>query len=196
MNILSFRMLLHMQINYDKHWIKIKSDKNSRRKKRKINSNIRILISLIIKIKITFSHKIKLKINKISNKINNRILIKILIKIHDETHDKALDMIEADQKNVSLVRNLNIVWKIISVLIMIIQIIQNMITSDHSILIKLFSKRIKSNFNLSESTFTNTWEHRLYMLVALAIIIIVIIVIIIFISLMNLNLTSKNHAKN
>ena len=64
---------------------------------------MKTLISQIIKIKITFNHKIKLKINEI-NKINNKTFIKILIKIHNE----ALNMIEADQKNIFSVRNLNI----------------------------------------------------------------------------------------
>jgi len=103
-------------------------------------------------------------------------------------------MIEADQKNVFSVRNLNTAWKIISALIAAIQIIQNMIALDHSTLIKLSSKIVtKSNFNLSESTLENAWEHRLYVLAVSAIMIVVIIVIITFTLLMNLNLTSKDH---
>jgi len=89
-----------MQTNYDKYWIRIKFNKSSRRKRKRINNNIRTLISLIIKIKIISDYKIKLKINKISDKINNRILIKISVEIHikiyNKTHNKALNMIEAD----------------------------------------------------------------------------------------------------
>ena len=79
---------------------------------------------------------------------------------------------------------------------MIIQIIQNMIASDHSTQIKLFSKKIKSNFNLSESTLTNIQECRLYILAVSVIIIIVIIMITIFTLLMNSNLISKNHTND
>ncbi len=187
--ILSFRMLSCMQTNYDRCWIKIRFNKSSRRRKKRINNNIKTLISLIIKIKIISSHKIKLKINKI-NKINDETSVKISVEIHN----KALDMIEADQKNVFSVRNLNTAWKIISALIAAIQIIQNMIALDHSTLIKLSSKIVtKSNFNLSESTLENAWEHRLYVLAVSAIMIVVIIVIITFTLLMNLNLTSKDH---
>ena len=195
MNISSFRMLSHMQTNYNRCWIEIRFDKSSKKKRRRINNNMKTLISLIIKIKIILDYKIKLKINKI-NEINNRTSVKIFIKIH-KTHNEALNVIKADQKNISLVKNLNTAWKIISVLIMIILIIQNMIASDHLILIKLSSKMIiKSNHNLSESTLINTWKYRLYVLAVSAIMIIVIIMITTFILLMNLNLTSKDHAND
>ena len=190
--ILSFRILSCMQTNYDRHWIEIRSDKSSKKRKKRINSNTKTLISLIIKIEIIFSHKIKLKINKI-DKINDKTFIKISVKIYN----KALNMIRADQKNIFLIRNLNTAWKIISVLIAAIQIIQNMIAFDYSISIKLSSKIVtKSNHNLSESTLANTQEHKLYMLAISAIMIVVIIVITMFILLMNSNLTSKDHANN
>ena len=98
------------------------------------------------------NHKIKVKSDETLNRTLNRTFSKILIKIHNETSDK----ITADQKNVFSSKSLNIVRKIISVLIMTIQIIQNVIASDHLTQIELLSKMmIRSNCNLSKHASTS-----------------------------------------
>ena len=73
---------------------------------------MRTLISIII---IIFNYKIKVKNDEILNKIFNRIF-----NINYIILDKTFDEIITDQKNVFLLKSLNIVRKIISVLIMII----------------------------------------------------------------------------
>ena len=77
---------------------------------------------------------------------------------------------------------------------MIIQIIQNVIVSDHLTQTKLLSKMmIKSNYNLSKHASTSTQKCRLYALVVLVKMIKAITTFILLL-MMTMNLTSIDHA--
>ena len=156
MNISSFKMLSRMWADSDKCWIRIRSVRRSRTRERRFISDMKIWTDDQTDEIITFSHKIKIMSRETCNRA------------HDEI--KSLERIIVSEKTIFLPRNILTARKIIFVLIVTIQIIQDQTALIYSIWIEhLWKRMIRSNLNLSKHVSTNVQELKLFKLAALVI---------------------------